>query len=94
MRRLIDANALKKNHTYLWDEALGTCECVLVEDIENAPTVEAEEVVHGRWLKIAHYPYYCSVCDEPAPLGFDGEHYKSNYCPNCGADMRERKDDA
>ena len=44
MPRLIDANALMKQHTYLWDEALGTCECVLVEDIENAPTIDAVEV--------------------------------------------------
>lgn len=43
----------------------------------------------GRWEKIAHYPYYCSICGEIAPLDFEREsHYKSNFCPNCGADMR------
>ena len=42
--RLIDANALKEKRTYLWDEALGTCECVLVEDIDKAPAVDAVEL--------------------------------------------------
>lgn len=48
-KRLIDANALMENKTNLWDEALGYSDCVLVEDIENAPTVDAVEVVHGYW---------------------------------------------
>ena len=54
-KRLIDANALKNQHTYLWDEALGTCECVLVEDIENAPTIDAVGVVRCKDCK--HYGY-------------------------------------
>lgn len=45
----------------------------------------------GRWEKISHYPYYCSCCGEIAPLDCEGEsHYKSNFCPNCGADMRTK----
>ena len=43
-KRLIDANELKEHHTVLWDEALGFCACVLVEDIDNAPTVDAVPV--------------------------------------------------
>ena len=53
-KRLIDANELKKNYTYLWDEALGTCECVLVEDIEAAPTVDAVPVDEIKFL-------YCAI---------------------------------
>ena len=48
---LIDANALIDKHTVLWDEALGFCACVLVEDIENAPTVDAVEVVRCKDCK-------------------------------------------
>ena len=32
------------------------------------------------------HEYECSEC------GFHKKGSKSNYCPNCGADMRERKD--
>lgn len=57
--------------------------------IANGVTVRE----HGRWEKIAHYPYYCSCCGEIAPLDCEGEsHYKSNFCPNCGADMRGEED--
>ena len=59
----------------------------LIVCIKNAPTVDAVEVVHGRWIEKYHdnplggyYLGHCSVCDEP-----DGR--KKNYCPNCGAKM-------
>ena len=39
--RLIDADALKNRRTVLWDEALGHSACVLVEYIDEAPTVNA-----------------------------------------------------
>lgn len=54
---------------------------------------KAEEK-HGRWEEqykpngnyISWDGYYCSACGKQAA--------KSNYCPNCGADMRERKEEA
>ena len=70
------------------------------EKYRTLPTVEAVEVVHGRWdtEKCNHKPhriknpekwviYKCSVC------GYSNGRKQSNYCPNCGADMREREDD-
>ena len=64
--------------------------------IDEATSVDAVEVVHGRWIMgidEADYDYgVCSVC------GFaEREHfptlYTPNYCPNCGAKMDgERKD--
>lgn len=54
------------------------------------PTVDAVEVVHGEWItkcmegSWTHYRYSCSNCGS----GFDSN---SNYCPNCGADMRGKK---
>ena len=56
MARLIDADKLKKQKTVLWDPALGFCDCVLVEDIDKAPTVDAVEVVHGRWFHVTEPP--------------------------------------
>ena len=50
-KRLIDANELKKQKTILWDEAMGFCDCVLMDDIDDAPTVDAVEVdAISEWL--------------------------------------------
>jgi len=86
-KRLIDVDVLKQKKTVLWDPALGFCDCVLVEDIDNTPTVDAVEVVHGRWIEeiekneaFESEMVKCSVCGQ---LRF----FESNYCPNCGARM-------
>ena len=56
-------------------------------DIEAAPTVDAVEVVHGRWIEQEKYTfgvmYDCSICDNRI---LDNGH-SWNYCPNCGARM-------
>ena len=52
-------------------------------EIEEATTVDAVEVVHGRWkrAKYTEAPLYiCSECDKP-------EYKEHRYCPNCGAKM-------
>ena len=62
------------------------------EIIQNAPTVDVVEVVHGKWSTIEDdycglVALHCSVCnqewwfEEDAPI----KHY--HYCPNCGAKM-------
>ena len=53
------------------------------EIIEDAPTVDAVEVVNGRWTYTeGEYEIYmiCSEC------GWDSD-FRTNYCPNCGAKM-------
>lgn len=71
-----------------------TSDCTDVEDILSAvitylseqPTVDAVEVVHGRWVE---KPYllgttrYCSICGQ----NYGMPHGVFNYCPNCGAKM-------
>lgn len=59
--------------------------------LREAPTVDAVEVVHGRWEWIGPYRYNddgmigtCSVCKERLRL------FAYNYCPNCGAKMDSR----
>ena len=47
----------------------------------------------GKWLRhqagLFDY-HYCSICEEQAKVLQDGGGCEllSNYCPNCGADMR------
>lgn len=64
------------------------------------PTIDAKPVVHGEWkqtyrIEKIHYScddietyklpygYCCSICSRRVKV-------KENFCPNCGADMRER----
>lgn len=58
-----------------------------IDIIENAPTVDARPVVHGRWEEryvpngkyVAWDGFYCSVCGRKAA--------KTKYCPFCGSQM-------
>ena len=64
-------------------------EAVDVDDIEDAPTVDAVEVVHGRWEEADDGDgAVCSVCREDfCNIIFEVERFL--YCPNCGAKMTE-----
>ena len=88
--RLIDADALPVSKEYLVDEAGFGASFYVVHksDIDNAPAVDAVEVVHGRWIDAREYcgDYMCSNC-----YALYGTN-KFKYCPNCGAKMDgERK---
>lgn len=84
MARYIDADALialiKKR---LINELIIGWLCGIIAE---APTIEARPVVRGRWIKRQFaddmtVAYRCSECKTT----WDD---KSNFCPNCGADMR------
>jgi hypothetical protein len=100
-KRLIDANFLddrcrrqiadewnKKVAPVSWSEAYKE----FLDDVWDAPIVDAVEVVHGHWIAIRDKKFggslglQCSVCRSRT------RNKGGNYCPNCGADMRERKD--
>lgn len=84
--RLIDADAFLERMSRT-DRFFG-----VVYDINDAPTVDAVPVVHGRWLtweeqfqgrtprKKSKLGVFCSACHNHADNMF-------NYCPNCGAKM-------
>ena len=60
----------------------------IIEVLEEVPTAERR----GHWVRVgkefgfAFDNFYCSECNY-----FSGTK-TTNYCPNCGADMRERSD--
>ena len=117
-KRLIDANALDEHIKDLptwwaddggfyggamkYPEGMFIPEDI-ISSIENAPTVDAVEVVHGRWVNVGgdlHYSgvlYNCSVCNKVhfvnarhalVTLHYHDEIFnKPQYCPNCGAKM-------
>ena len=60
---------------------------VLVSDIESIPPADVRPVVRAVWQFEEHGPedyeqfWRCPVCAEKT-------YFITNYCPNCGADMR------
>lgn len=82
--RLIDADKLTPSGFFVVDgnnpkNSLDE----LINRISNAPTVDAVEVVHGRWTYTeGEYEVYmiCSEC------GWESD-FRTNYCPHCGAKM-------
>lgn len=87
-KRLIDVEAAieraRKSDEIVGSSIWETSEVVMF--LEDEPTVDAVEVVHGRWVWSEHgeldYEQYwnCSECG-------DSTFFKTNYCPNCGATM-------
>ena len=57
--------------------------------IADAPTVDAVEVVHGRWEPRTDAIGFvrCSVCHDCNIYDDWADGKKWNYCPNCGAKM-------
>ena len=82
-KRLIDANALKLKA--FADDVSGEG-IVYVQDIDEQPTVDAVEVVHGHWCWEGKFKA-CSRCgsyvewDETLGANF------WKFCPYCGAKM-------
>lgn len=91
MSRYIDADKLKKNLTIPSASIIEIGKAVTAQ-IDDQPTADVRENVKGEWLPQDHNKtngmtstavyYYpkCSVC------GHCGNY--TNFCPNCGADMR------
>ena len=95
-KRLIDANALLEKISEVCKEHFCFRSYQYVREfvgdisdaVRKAPTVDAVEVVHGRWI-----PYYYDECPQDADVKCSNcgvyEPYEAmgNYCPNCGAKM-------
>lgn len=86
MQRLIDANKLPVRPinvgTVMFPEMRYV---VYLKDIQNAPIIDTEPVVHGHWVKRYKSKYYhCSIC---GGLVEDEWH----NCPHCRAKMDEEK---
>ena len=98
MARLIDADELSKDDEVIaWvsNDAIRTGKQLkmfselFLKKIADAPTVDAQPVIHAEWIE--HTDNYstwveCSVCGTERA-------YPTNYCPDCGARMdKESKD--
>ena len=95
MSRYIDADKIPRH-----GKRGGEC---YWQEIEQLPTADVRENVRGEWINTTSGEHYkCSQCGTLAPIWIDEsnscEYYKdisewlSDFCPNCGADMRQTLD--
>ena len=98
--RLIDADKLEISYD-------GHFVGVAKNDLDNAPTVEAEPIIHAHWVKMSDadgFYYCCSNCGEDLPRYYiEKPTYdkpfpnmesidKTLRCHYCGAKMDEVTD--
>ena len=90
--RLIDADILLEGFQFRFSidsprrQIIADCVNIARQLIEEAPTIEAEPVKHGRWV----YDHWCEFkCSNCANLS-NSNPYKGRekYCPECGAKMK------
>lgn len=95
-KRLIDANAMRDDwlengeNEYVYDTN------AVLESIDAQPTVDAVEVVHGRWIdktewigSFGQVRTECSICGTiyPHKPGSRGDGKGGKFCEECGARM-------
>ena len=63
----------------------------LKKRIDALPSVQPSR--KGHWIEVTNGRggHECDKCHDYAPSYQTGEEYLSNFCPNCGADMRGSK---
>ena len=87
-KRLIDAKDMERQIKEALADTNPYGMGLMLRWVRVQPTVDAVEVVHGKWQERRFIcmdsevmlGYRCSECN----LTFDAE---TNYCPNCGAKM-------
>ena len=104
--RLIDADSLKERFLIVAQSGGPVVVhvsdiCAAIEDEVYEGTVDAVEVVHGRWREkilvggfAEEWGFVCSECgctvSDRSNLGigrYASNNQRLNYCPNCGAKM-------
>ena len=82
-----------------WQDALDRAEGAIFNLPSAQPAVDAEPVRYGHWIE-HHEPFtwmgysYWSCSECGFECGYEKDiRFRTNYCPNCGADMRGEKDE-
>ena len=90
MKRYVDANALRKRAIRYPDNHYK----VNIEDINNMPTADVQEVRHGHWItksldNFRKVGCKCSECGYTGISDYDSydDPYDFDFCPHCGAKM-------
>ena len=81
-------NIMKRNWALLTDANDAMQESI--DAIRELPAADVVERKKGKWMRISYksgYGYKCSVCGSI----YNKRKRRLNFCPNCGADMREEQ---
>ena len=73
-------------------KAFGHDAIEIMTEVQYAPTADVVEVVHGRWEYLQDDEWRCSNCHTVFNTGGKWIPMTDNFCSECGADMRERRD--
>lgn len=62
----------------------------VIGDIKSLPSAQPERKT-GRWISVTNGRggHECDLCHNYAPSWQTGEEHLTDFCPNCGAYMRE-----
>ena len=89
--RYIDADSIVYSD-FLLPHGDGNYEEVKIayhNQIDDIPTADVRENVRGEWLSGDCMGASCSNCGEYFSFRCFSEVHDYNFCPNCGADMRQ-----
>ena len=91
MAEYIDREAFKKEIRRLSTHYLNEWDTLgVLAAVDRIPAADVRPVVKARWVYTDMSRLVCSNCGSPVAFALkaDGWHH-GDYCPNCGADMRE-----
>lgn len=91
-KRLIDADDTIEEIRERVREGSIMCYADVYRAIHEQDTIDAVEVVHGRWEfrndgRYRQTRCYCTACGKHSGIGGIRENQLKPYCPNCGAKM-------
>ena len=93
--RLIDADAFKENilsGLYIYCQENKEDIARAIDDEPTIPVFERERL-RSKWLEMptecSLIYHICPICKNE-PLELNDYEYLSNFCPYCGADLREK----
>ena len=97
--RAIDSEALiakimNEMRRFNYDETRILTLSSVIKMVDEIPAVDVKK--KGHWISVAEFEQ-CSVCHGTHLKEFQMAYgkalwIKSDFCPNCGADMREEKE--
>ena len=65
----------------------------VVDRLSAIPAADVRPVIHAQWVRSEDADDgYCSNCKCDMPMcreDWEWKYCETDYCPNCGADMRE-----
>ena len=105
MARYIDADWIAQRldgwqdqlaKTYGENDEYVLCLGEVLMKIDDAPTADVRENVRAHWLKEEYFGgiFKCSNCGGYVDFrGLKGTQDPTKFCPNCGAQMDERRED-